>query len=357
MILSRGYKIGDKLPTYRDLAEHLGIAVRTVERVMRDLSEKGIVQLLHGKGAFVTKLPVLAGRLAEVGLVYPASRLHLLRTGYLTEILAGVIIECDLQHVGLQIVAFRESGRPAYAPVAPRELARRIDGILLLEVVNDRYIAEFAQEAIPLVLVDAQTAAAPLHSVCVDNAGAVRQIMDHLHALGHRRIAYVDALAEDPLARPNEPRWIDSPDGRERRDAYLAELRRLNLDYQRIYTPAGGELPAMAREVVAQIQRERHRPTALLAFDEPLAASLCEVLPVDMHVPQAISVAGAVAARGGSPAAGFVVTTSIADFEAMGRTAMELLQAQATGRSLAAPTLRRIGTTFRPGTSTAPPAN
>jgi DNA-binding LacI/PurR family transcriptional regulator len=356
MILARGHRVGDKLPTYRDLAHHLGVAVRTVARAMSRLSDEGIVQLLHGKGAFVRKMPAGGNRLRTVGLVYPASRLHLVRTPYLNQILAGIVVQCDVQHIDLQIVAFRQAGRATYIADRPRDVALRVDGVLLLEVVNQKYIAEFAKEPVPLVLVDAQSRNSPLPSVCVDNATAVQEVMLHLHDLGHRRIAYVDSPSEDPMSRPGEPRWVDSADGIERREAYLREVERLGLDYRHIYRADDAERLDAARLAAGQIKADRRRPTAVLAYDEPLAGLLCESLrSLGVSVPETVSVAGAVGVRGTNVAGQLTVTCSIAQFEQMGHLAMQTLVAQTTDRASSMPVVQRVGSILQIGTSTATP--
>jgi DNA-binding LacI/PurR family transcriptional regulator len=356
MILARNQRVGDKLPTYRDLAQHLGVAVRTVVRAMHQLSDEGVIQLLHGKGAFVRKLPAGGGKLTTVGLVYPASRLHLIRTAYLNQILAGIVVQCDLNHIDLQIVAFRETGRTTYVPDRPRDVALRVDGVLLLETVNEPYVAEFAKESIPLVLVDAQCGSVPVPSVCVDNAAAVRQVMDHLYSLGHRQIAYVDGSSEDPMARPGQPRWVDSPDGRERRTAYVAELSRLGLEYQRIYPTGNAEQPDIAEAAAKQIKQDRQRPSAVLTYDEPLAGLLCQSLERwGLHVPQSVSVAGAVGVTGTNVAGRLTVTCSLAKFEEMGHLAMLALMAQTSSKAPHTPVVQRIGNVLQAGTSTASP--
>jgi DNA-binding LacI/PurR family transcriptional regulator len=351
MIVARGYKVGEKLPTYRDMAAHFGIAVRTVERVMRQLADEGTVQLLHGKGAFVRKVPAGSGQLGEIGLVYPASRIHLMATEYLNQILTGAIAACDHYQVDLQIVSLRTGGQTS-APLPARDIALRVDGVILLGVLNEPYIAQFAQESIPLVLIDAQSPS-PIHSISVDNPAAVEQAMDHLYGLGHRRIGYVDARSKDDLATPGEPQWVESPDTRERREAYLASLGRLGLDYERIYLCADDGQEGI-EEVVAGIRRDNRRPTALLAYDDGIGRGLCRLLPrAGLRVPADISIAGAVGTNGGAVAGDLVLTCGLADFRDMGMQAVESLRRQATGRRARKHDLERVRCALQAGGTTA----
>jgi DNA-binding transcriptional MocR family regulator len=52
-------KAGDKLPTHRELASILSIAVATVSKVYKEAERKGLISSKVGKGSFVSSYPVL----------------------------------------------------------------------------------------------------------------------------------------------------------------------------------------------------------------------------------------------------------------------------------------------------------
>jgi GntR family transcriptional regulator len=45
---------GDRLPSRADLAEHYGAAQMTVRRAQEELVQRGLIRVVHGKGAYVT---------------------------------------------------------------------------------------------------------------------------------------------------------------------------------------------------------------------------------------------------------------------------------------------------------------
>jgi DNA-binding LacI/PurR family transcriptional regulator len=349
MILARGYRVEDKLPTYRELADHFGVALFTIERVMKELAREGIIQLLHGKGAFIKQLPAAAGQLRQVGLICPASRLYLVRNAYMTEILAGIVDGCDQGQIDLQILSFWRAGQRV--PVPPHETAVRVDGAILLGMFNDDYIAEFVREEIPLVLVDGQCRTACVHSITMDNGQAVDQVMDHLHGLGHRRIAYVDARSYDPVVG----QWATSSSSRERREAYLAAMQRLGLAEQsRVYESPAVQPDVAIEQAARRLLQEGDPPTAVLVYDTNLAAILCHQLcQGNRRIPQDISVAGVAGYRSRTAGDEFTVTGSQVLFEEMGRLAMQALAEQACGRMPSEPIIQRIGVRFCVGTTTA----
>lgn len=355
MIVTQGYKVGDKLPTYRELAEQFGVAVMTVQRALRDLADAGIIHRLHAKGAFVLRIPKTQDQLSVIGLVYPASRTFLVEAPYLNQILGGIILHCDQDQADLQVISVRS----ARGPVSPHEVATRVDGVILVGVLNDEYVVQFAREGIPTVIVDAQTRVAPVCCLSVDNVRAVNLVMDHLYGLGHRRIAYLDALAQDALTAPGVVggRWIDSCDTRERREGYLAAMDRLGLsEHRRIYAAMETDGPLPAEQAVGNWRGDRQAPSAIMCYDADQAVMLCEqFLQAGVRVPQDVSVAGAAGARlDGITTTGLVTHARIA-FTAMGWQAVQTLFDLARGRIAPGHCLPQIGSELIPGTTVARP--
>src|SRR2546427_9120759 len=53
-VASDELKAGDQLPSIRELAQSLAINPTTVVRVYAELEHEGVIEIRHGKGAFVT---------------------------------------------------------------------------------------------------------------------------------------------------------------------------------------------------------------------------------------------------------------------------------------------------------------
>ena len=53
-VASDALKPGDQLPSIRELAQSLAINPTTVVRVYTELEREGVIEMRHGKGAFVT---------------------------------------------------------------------------------------------------------------------------------------------------------------------------------------------------------------------------------------------------------------------------------------------------------------
>jgi DNA-binding LacI/PurR family transcriptional regulator len=349
-MIATGFKVGDKLPTYRDLAAQLDVSLLTIQRAVHDLTREGIIYSLHAKGAFVKRLPPAEGKLAQVGLLYPASMTNLVQTPYLTEILGGIMWHCDQNNIDLQVFSIRRTMRE----IPAREIALRVDGVLLVGVLNEHYIATFADQPIPVALVDAQAQDAPFHCLCVDNALCVDLVMDHLHQLGHRRIAYLDMSVPDFVAAPGTGQPVDSTDNRERRLAYLAAMQRLDQGaYQHVYQVAAiDQMP----EVVDQLFSETPRSTAVVAYDTNVAHSFYQHLRErNIQVPRDLSLAAAVGAKNTGTIGNQSLTFSLADFQAMGSVAIRSLMQQAGGTQPRQHHIQRISGSLAISSSTGEP--
>lgn len=343
LIQAHGYRRGDKLPTYRTLAERLGVSLVTVQRAMDDLAAAGIVHRLRSKGTFVLKeLSTGPRRLGEVGLLFFGSRTQLIESPYRREILAGIVSRCERIHADLQMLSLSDAqgGR-----VDPHRFVEKADGVILLGVTNRDYIREFAAENIPVVAADYFAKEPPLDYVACDNRAATRAVTSHLLDSGHRRVLYVDFGVIDPLgagpARPFEP----SPDSRERRAAFLATMKAAGAADTAavIGVTETGSTKAML-ETVLRALRAPGGPTALVAFDAFVAGLLMEALHgAGLSVPSDVSLAAAAGAAGEDLCAGVPLTYSRLDFRGMGRLSMELLERRCQSARPKKATTKRVG--------------
>ena len=56
-LASGSLKVGDQLPTIRDLADDIGVNFNTVARAYRILDENRVISTQQGRGTYVTEIP------------------------------------------------------------------------------------------------------------------------------------------------------------------------------------------------------------------------------------------------------------------------------------------------------------
>ncbi|PBI80984.1 GntR family transcriptional regulator [Rahnella victoriana] len=55
-ILNKEYRVGDKIPSERELAVHYEVTRVTLQKAMHMLEQEGFIERIHGKGMYVTKV-------------------------------------------------------------------------------------------------------------------------------------------------------------------------------------------------------------------------------------------------------------------------------------------------------------
>ncbi len=191
---------------------------------------------------------------------------------------------------------------------ALRQVGRLTDGVLLAATrLSDEQLQSAAQ-ATPVLLINRIVAG--FSSVCLDTGAGVRQAIDHLRSLGHRRVAYLSG----PVGS-----WSD----RIRWGAVQHAIRRKDISAVKL----GPFAPTLASGAAAAEAAFNTDATACIAFNDLMAIGLMRRLAErGVNVPGAISVVGCDDIFG----ADFCnppLTTIAGDLQRVGRTAVQLLLA------------------------------
>ncbi|TDE01978.1 LacI family DNA-binding transcriptional regulator [Jiangella asiatica] len=195
-----------------------------------------------------------------------------------------------------------------------RSLSGQADGVIVCSPRSRTEALRSAAERTPIVLVNRTIEG--IASVSCGTRDGVRQLVDHLHSLGHRDIVY--------LAGPSSS-WSD----RERRDSARRQAKKLSMRFQVLgHYPATFEGGVMAADAVAA-----SGATAAIAFDDVMAMGVLRRLTErGFAVPGQVSVSGCddifFAAMTSPPLTS--IATPIAE---AGRTAVNLLIDELTGAS------------------------
>ena len=168
-------------------------------------------------------------------------------------------------------------------------LDRRIEGLVVLAnwlFVDINVLADLEKHNIPTATVGRELTNDKISSVIVDNAEGTRAALEHLHSLGHRKIAFIRGPHQ---LSDTEPRW--------RGVRTVARERDLELDSRLIVDlPESGD-PLSSFEQGYKLTEEllhRRRPfTALMAFDDMTAFGAIRALgKAGIRVPDQVSVVG-----------------------------------------------------------------
>lgn len=299
--------------TLHDVARAAGVSVSTASRALAssDLVASATRDRVNAIARELGYRPnraaslLRAGRTATIGLLVPD-----LENPYFASLAKGVQARARDNEFAVLVADSDESPRREAGLLA--QLAQQVDGLVIASPrgVNAGEVEELGR---PAVLINARIDDLPW--VGVDYEDAMMQSVQHLHALGHRRIAYVGGPREsrsDAIRR----RGLDEVAGRFE-DVEIVDL--------------GSFPPQVEGGQAAADLAVSSGASAVIAFNDLVAAGLVEVLGSrGVDVPGRMSVIGCddtIVARLATPH----LTTIAVDTRHAGELAVDLLMERLDG--------------------------
>lgn len=168
-------------------------------------------------------------------------------------------------------------------------LGQRVEGLIVIAnwiLADINLLADIEKHDVPTVVIGRDLERTSVHSVLVDNEAGGYIALQHLHSLGHRKIAFI----RGPKLLPDSGRrW--SGVRAFARSAKLEIDPRLVVDLPDLRTPNSGfEAGIKATE---ELLRRRRQFTAIMAFDDMTALGCMRTLALaGVKVPEKCSVIG-----------------------------------------------------------------
>lgn len=278
------------MTTRKEVAELAGVSEATVSRVLNGvgpMKETTKQRVLEAAAELDYQLNAIAssfarGRSGNLGVVLPhVPKVHLFSTYYFSEILSG-IGEAVREHGYGLLLLFRDPNEE-YDYVSLFR-TQRVDGCIVLGAssleAETAGILKLAEEKLPFVVMDQRFDDEGVSVVAANHEGGSSSAVNHLLALGHRRIGFLNGT----------PQYSNSAD---RLTGYEATLREagIEVDPSRLfsgnYSRKSGYL---ATESVFESWR-RKELDALVVANDRMAIGLMQglrekglVLPRDLPI-------------------------------------------------------------------------
>ena len=288
-IANETYRIGDRLPSERELAAEWGITAMTVRQAMDLLREKSLIVRRQGHGTFVAATATPDEPPAQQPRNKPVYLLGLSPTQIAQH--SQVNWQPRLRRFqGIVDAAFRrgimiQSDVPIDFNTPPQQLVEALStsaGLILHEEsLPVEVLAGLADRGLPMVAINCYYGISYCMNVTVDSRRAAMAVVNHLIGLGHRRIAIVVGDTTRVSMRS-------------RLDGYLDALRLAGIteraDYTVIETRGSSETAA---EACRQLMALDEPPTAIFAVSDRRAFGVLEAASeLGLCVPQDLSVLG-----------------------------------------------------------------
>jgi LacI family transcriptional regulator, galactose operon repressor len=312
--------------TLRDVARESGFSPATVSIV---LNEAPLARYIppHTKERIEKAARRLGYRPNQLARSLRSSRNHTLGVmvfditdPYCTPIVRG--IENSLYQASfVPILADAHNDRGRFEKYLEMLLERRVEGLVVVAnwmLVDINLLADMEKRNIPTVIIGRELQRGSISSVLVDNEAGGKLALQHLHSLGHRKIAFIRGpkMLADSGSRWKGLRAFARSAGMKIDEHLVCELPDLR------EPNAGFEGGVKATE---EFLRRKRPFTAIMAFDDMTALGCIRALTkARIKVPEQCSIIGfddVAPAAFSTPA----LTTIRQPMEAMGTTAVEIV--------------------------------
>ena len=188
-ISQSGMKVGDRLPTVRELIREYQVSLPVVRQALDLLQRDGELVSEQGKGTFVTRLPAIkagsgAGAVLFLSIARPST------DPFFAHVLTG--FEHAASVAGRAVLFSQSAGDAAQALAVVR--SRPSAGVALSGDVPSELVAALRSGGVPFVCAGVPrqpTAPTDISWVANDDFAGAYQAVQHLLAMGHRRIGCV----------------------------------------------------------------------------------------------------------------------------------------------------------------------
>jgi LacI family transcriptional regulator len=279
--------------TIREVAALAGVSLMTVTRVMRNekyvgektrLAVQGAIQQL-GYAPLQSARDLAASVPRSIGLVVPhATEQHISdRTGaeYMHGLQMGALLCCKEHGYALRLVVLTRS-KPAASELIANVRMREVGGYLVAAPATEipGLLKGLSDGNVPFAAVSPfKSRYAPLW-VAADERTAVRELTEHLIALGHRRIGFAGGGA-------------DSRAGVERPAGYFDAMAGAGLPVDPAWLAATGFGFEAGQRAGTQLLTLAERPTAILCVSDDAAAGVVAAARQQgIDLPRDLSVVG-----------------------------------------------------------------
>jgi LacI family transcriptional regulator, galactose operon repressor len=267
----------------RDVAQRAGVSIATVSRTVNHISTVN-AELAERVWKAIEEVGYLPNTQARALVSGRSKMLGLIVSEITNPFFPELVQEFENLAVaqGYEVLIGSTNYDPARTESLMRRLLQRnVDGVAVMTFgVEEDLVKKLVEREFPLVFVDAAPDLPNIHILKVDYAEGIRQGVQHLAALGHRRIAFISG----PLSQR-------SP--KNRRDAFLKSMAELGLKVPPEHLVEGrhnmeGGIASMERLIALP-----ELPTAVMCSNDMTAIGALHALYRTTHkVPEDISVVG-----------------------------------------------------------------
>ena len=164
---------------------------------------------------------------------------------------------------------------------ARRMLERKVDGVAIMTFGVEEFVLDrFTAERVPITFIEAGSQRPDTDTLVVDYRAGIREAVQHLAVLGHRKIGFISG----PLSLHSAAL---------RRQAFVESVRAAGIDVHPRWMIEADHSLEGGRDAMKQILANDHLPTAVMCSNDLTAIGVQHALfEANLKVPDDISIIG-----------------------------------------------------------------
>jgi len=182
----------------KDVAKKAGVAISTVSKALNDkygVNEKTRKKVMAaakelGYSPHGIARGLVSGISGNVAFMIGKFHGSIILNPFYSKVFEGVSQECENRglHTYFESVT---NGEALSVQLPPIVRDRLVDGLIIVNKINEGLISEINERGLPMVFVDYVSEKSKLNSILIDNIKGVRNAVEHLYKLGHRKIGFI----------------------------------------------------------------------------------------------------------------------------------------------------------------------
>jgi len=267
----------------RDVAERAGVSIATVSRTVNRIPSVN-AELAKRVWRAIDEVGYLPNTQARALVSGRSHMLGLIVSEITNPFFPELVQEFETLAVaqGYEVLIGSTNYEPARTEsLITRMLQRNVDGVAVMTFgIEEDLVQKLVEREFPLVFVDAGPDLPNIRVLRVDYGEGIRQGVQHLAALGHRRIAFITG----PLRLRSAVA---------RRDAFLKSMAELGLTVPKEHIVEGSHTMEGGMASMEKLLALAELPTGVMCSNDMTAIGVLHALYRTTHkVPEEISVVG-----------------------------------------------------------------
>jgi DNA-binding LacI/PurR family transcriptional regulator len=206
-----------------------------------------------------------------VGLIIPRYE-GVFYSFYVLELIRGIGTMCDV--LKLDLLLHLTSAEPSLN-------LKGAGGIIFADIIgNQRHLEYALEQDIPCVVINHYVESLPVSCISIDNTAGVKESVDYLISLGHRRIAHITGDLITQAAA-------------QRLEGYKKSLKMNNLSFRDDYVVKTDYSRGQARSAAYKLLKLAQPPTAISVASDSMALEVMAVATeLNKKIPDDFSIIG-----------------------------------------------------------------